>query len=212
MHSTRRHKGYSTIYNRYRESYDPKYLKWLIGSTLLLDTDRDYEELERFGTETKLNREYEVFGNEDLGGFYTNNVQLCGRFTPLHLIPKNSFNKTFLAKGLRIKKYSYRRYKNLSNVVVGKSSIPLGVYNTYNYPQSHHAVLNAFRCNFRPFSHFQDNPLDLPNNDMDLSVLRFEDFRTDKPISTDFGGTLSSQASKGLLSAETLVTRLAPVN
>jgi hypothetical protein len=24
---------------------------------------------ERFGTETKLNREYEVFGNEDLGGF-----------------------------------------------------------------------------------------------------------------------------------------------
>lgn len=185
----------------------------MVASTLLLDLDRDCEELdleERFGTETKLNREYEVFGNEDLGGFYTNNVQLCGRFTPLHLIPKNFFTKAVLTRGLRIKKYSYRGYKNLSNVLIGRSSTPLGIYNTFNYPQSHHAVLNAFRCNFKHFSHFQDNLLELPNTDLGLNDLRFEDFWTNKPVTVDFGGTLASQASKGLFSTEAVSYEVSP--
>jgi hypothetical protein len=55
----------------------------------------------------------------------------------------------------------YRNTKNLNNVILSKSSIPFGVYNTYNYPQSHHAILNNFRSDFEDFSHYQDNTLKL---------------------------------------------------
>jgi hypothetical protein len=55
----------------------------------------------------------------------------------------------------------YRNTKNLNNVILSKSSIPFGVYNTYNYPQSHHAILNNFRSDFEDFSHYQDNSLKL---------------------------------------------------
>jgi hypothetical protein len=56
---------------------------------------------------------------------------------------------------------SYKNTKNLNNLMLSKSSIPFGVYNTYNYPQSHHAVLNNFRSDFEDFSHYQDNSLRL---------------------------------------------------
>ena len=58
---------------------------------------------------------------------------------------------------------SYQDNKNLANVYISKSSTPLMVSSTYNYPQSHHSVLNAFRADFEDFSHFQDNSLDLSN-------------------------------------------------
>jgi hypothetical protein len=51
---------------------------------------------------------------------------------------------------------SYADQKNLFTYYVGKNSAPLGVYNSHNFPQSHHAVLNNFRSDFEDFSHFQD--------------------------------------------------------
>jgi hypothetical protein len=56
---------------------------------------------------------------------------------------------------------SYRNTKNLNTLMISKSSIPFGVYNTYNYPQSNHAILNNFRSDFEDFSHYQDNTLKL---------------------------------------------------
>jgi hypothetical protein len=56
---------------------------------------------------------------------------------------------------------SYRNVKNLNTLVLSKSSVPFGVYNVYNYPQSHHAILNNFRSDFEDFSHYQDNSLRL---------------------------------------------------
>jgi hypothetical protein len=46
--------------------------------------------------------------------------------------------------------------KSLMQLYVGKSSMPFGVSNLFNYPQSHHAVLNSFRADYEDFSHFQD--------------------------------------------------------
>jgi hypothetical protein len=51
---------------------------------------------------------------------------------------------------------SYSDQKNLFMYYVGKNTTPLGVYNSHNFPQSHHAVLNNFRSDFEDFSHFQD--------------------------------------------------------
>lgn len=51
---------------------------------------------------------------------------------------------------------SYSDQKNLLMYYVGKNAAPLGVYNSHNFPQSHHAVLNNFRSDFEDFSHFQD--------------------------------------------------------
>jgi hypothetical protein len=66
---------------------------------------------------------------------------------------------------------SYSDYKNLSNLFIGKSSLPLGVYNNFNYPQSHHSVLNNFRSDFEDFSHFQDTSLNLSNQtNLDLET------------------------------------------
>jgi hypothetical protein len=56
---------------------------------------------------------------------------------------------------------SYRNVKNLNTLILSKSSVPFGVYNVYNYPQSHHAILNNFRSDFEDFSHYQDNSLRL---------------------------------------------------
>jgi len=56
---------------------------------------------------------------------------------------------------------SYQDQKNLVNLYVGKLTTPLIISNSYNYPQSHHAILNSFRADFEDFSHFQDNSLNL---------------------------------------------------
>jgi hypothetical protein len=72
---------------------------------------------------------------------------------------------------------SYRNTKNLNTLMISKSSIPFGVYNTYNYPQSHHAILNNFRSDFEDFSHYQDNTLKLKP----LFLKKISD-NIDKPI------------------------------
>merc|ERR1711871_195657 len=72
---------------------------------------------------------------------------------------------------------SYRNSKNLNNLLISKSTIPLGVYNSRNYPQSSHAVLNNFRSDFEDFSHFKDNALKLK-----ISLLGPKDFEATKPL------------------------------
>ena len=51
---------------------------------------------------------------------------------------------------------SYMDHKNLGAVYINKSAIPINASHTYNFPQSHHAVLNNFRSDFEDFSHFND--------------------------------------------------------
>jgi hypothetical protein len=51
---------------------------------------------------------------------------------------------------------SYADYKNLSQMYVGKLATPLAITSSFNYPQSHNAVLNSFRADYEDFTHFQD--------------------------------------------------------
>jgi hypothetical protein len=39
---------------------------------------------------------------------------------------------------------------------VGKAATPVSVTTSFNYPQSHNAVLNSFRADYEDFAHFQD--------------------------------------------------------
>jgi hypothetical protein len=59
---------------------------------------------------------------------------------------------------------SYQDQKQLNSLYVTHSVIPFGVYNTTNYPQSHHSVLNNFRADYEDFSHFIDNSFTNPTN------------------------------------------------
>jgi hypothetical protein len=65
---------------------------------------------------------------------------------------------------------SYRNLKRLTNTIVTKTSVPFGVYNLYNYPQSNHAILNNIRTEFEEFSQYQDKSLVLKkfNNNRNL--------------------------------------------
>jgi hypothetical protein len=81
---------------------------------------------------------------------------------------------------------SYMDYKNLGNLYVGKSSLPLGVHNTYNYPQSNYAVLNSFRSDYEDFSHFQDTSLNLSSQNLSLKSLDLSNLKDSKNQSTSF--------------------------
>jgi hypothetical protein len=59
---------------------------------------------------------------------------------------------------------SYSDQKNLYNLYVGTSSMPLAVSAGRNYPQSHMSVLNSFRSDFEDFSFFRDLSLKLPSS------------------------------------------------
>ena len=161
------HQDYLNIYNKYRESYDPRSLKWGYTNTLLLNADRDYNQEWKFGTNAKAKE------LKNVGTFYANSIQTDEYFLPLQLISKRDLSEpSFIADSLAMDE-SYSDYKNLSNLFIGKSSLPRGVYNNFNYPQSHHAVLNNFRSDFEDFSHFQDTSLDLSNQknlDLDTSL------------------------------------------
>lgn len=94
-------------------------------------------------------------------------------FLPFQLISKRDLSEPSFISDSLVMDESYSDYKNLSNLFIGKSSLPLGVYNNYNYPQSHHAVLNSFRADYEDFSHFQDTSLNLSsraNTNLDNSL------------------------------------------
>jgi hypothetical protein len=90
-------------------------------------------------------------------------MQMDEYFLPFQLISKRDLSEPSFISDSLVMDESYSDYKNLSNLFIGKSSLPLGVYNNYNYPQSHHAVLNSFRSDYEDFSHFQDTSLNLSN-------------------------------------------------
>jgi hypothetical protein len=104
----------------------------------------------RFKTNAK------VKDNSGIGGFYTNSIQVDDYYSPIYFTPKKSLaNIPFINDSLMMDE-SYADQKNLLNFYVSKNSTPLSLYTTFNYPQSHHAVLNNFRADFEDFSHFQD--------------------------------------------------------
>jgi hypothetical protein len=112
-----------------------------------------------------------------MGKFYSNNIQTDDYFLPVHLLNNKDFNELPVMVNSLSMEESYRNSKNLNNLLLSKSSIPLGVYNTRNYPQSSHGVLNNFRSDFEDFSHFKDNPLKLK-----VSLLSSKDFSSTEPL------------------------------
>jgi hypothetical protein len=130
-----------------------------------LNADRDYNQEFKFETNAK-SKEL-----KNVGTFYANSIQTDEYFLPLQLISKRDLSEpSFISDSLMMDE-SYSDYKNLANLFIGKSSLPLGVYNNFNYPQSHHSVLNNFRSDFEDFSHFQDTSLNLSNkNNLDLET------------------------------------------
>ena len=104
----------------------------------------------RFKTNAK------VKDNSGIGGFYTNSIQVDDYYLPVYFTPKKSLaNIPFVNDSLMMDE-SYADQKNLLNFYVSKNSTPLSTYTQFNYPQSHHSVLNNFRADFEDFSHFQD--------------------------------------------------------
>jgi hypothetical protein len=59
---------------------------------------------------------------------------------------------------------SYADQKNLFQMYVGKAASPMATTNSFNYPQSHMAVLNSFRSDYEDFSYFQDLSLNAPKS------------------------------------------------
>jgi hypothetical protein len=112
--------------------------------------DRDFNQPLRFKTNAK------VKDNSGIGQFYTNSIQTDDYYSPIYFTSHKSMaNIPFTSDSLAMDE-SYADQKNLFTFYVGKNTTPLGVYNSHNFPQSHHAVLNNFRSDFEDFSHFQD--------------------------------------------------------
>jgi hypothetical protein len=120
-----------------------------------MDSDRDAEYLYRFGTNAKSK------SRKSFGSFYANSIQNDDYFIPVHFLNNRSFAELpFILTSTGVDD-SYRNLKRLNNLMVIKSSVPFGVYNSYNYPQSNHAILNTFRSDFEDFSSYQDKSLRL---------------------------------------------------
>jgi heme/copper-type cytochrome/quinol oxidase subunit 2 len=165
------HANYLKVFKKYREFEDFRYYRWDFNNTNLLSLDRDAEVSCRFGTDAK------VRAPKNMGKFYSNNIQTDDYFLPVHLLNNKDFNELPVMVNSLSMEESYRNSKNLNNLLLSKSSIPLGVYNTRNYPQSSHGVLNNFRSDFEDFSHFKDNPLKLK-----VSLLSSKDFSSTEPL------------------------------
>lgn len=135
--------------------YDPKSYKWTYNNTNVLEVDRDANQPTRFNTNAKSKT------LKNLGQFYANSIQTDDYFLPVHLLSTKDFSELPFISNSTYLDESYRNVKNTNNLFLSKSSIPFGVYNTYNFPQSNHAVLNNFRSDFEDFSHYQDTSLNL---------------------------------------------------
>ena len=165
------HSNYLKVFKKYREFEDLKYYKWEFNNSNLLLEDRDAEMGCRFGTDAKIRTP------KNMGKFYANHVQTDDYFLPAHLLTTRDFSELPSIINSLSMEESYRNSKSLNNLLISKSSIPLGVYNSRNYPQSSHAVLNNFRSDFEDFSHFKDNALKLK-----ISLLGSKDFEATKPL------------------------------
>jgi hypothetical protein len=145
----------------------------------------------RFKTNAK------VKDNSGIGGFYTNSIQVDDYYVPIYFTPKRSLaNIPFINDSLLMDE-SYADQKNLLNFYVSKNSTPLSLYTNFNYPQSHHAVLNNFRADFEDFSHFQDlstgfkkASLDLNQSNLFKNNLKYTKFN--KTIAPEHGTSFST--------------------
>jgi hypothetical protein len=104
----------------------------------------------RFGTNAK------VKDLSNIGSFYSNSIQSDDYFMPVYFINKSDLANISFVNDANLMDEAYADQKNLFQLYVGKSSTPLSASTTFNYPQSHNAVLNSFRSDYEDFSHFQD--------------------------------------------------------
>jgi hypothetical protein len=104
----------------------------------------------RFGTNAK------VKDLSNIGSFYSNSIQSDDYFLPVYFMNKSDLSNISFISDSNLMDESYADQKNLFQLYVGKSSSPLAISNSFNYPQSHNSVLNNFRSDYEDFSHFQD--------------------------------------------------------
>lgn len=184
------------IFNRYRETYDPRSLKWGLNNSLFFNLDRDHAQALRFRTSAK------VKDNSGIGRFYTNSIQADDYYPSVYFTAKKSMGSIPFINDALLMDESYADQKNLLTFYTSKNSTALGVYNTYNYPQSHHAVLNNFRSDFEDFSHFNDlsvsNPK-LPLGDTSGSLFRgkLSNIKFSKEYHSAHGNTFTSNQGVG---------------
>jgi hypothetical protein len=152
------HQEYLNIYNKYRETYDPRFYRWSFVSSLFLKLDRGYKSLNRFGSNAKSK------DLKSIGLFYSNSIQSDDYFIPVYFLNKGDLAHISFVNDASLMDESYSDQKNLYNFYVGTSSMPLAVSAGRNYPQSHASVLNSFRSDFEDFSFFRDLSLKLPKS------------------------------------------------
>jgi len=148
----------------------------------------------KFGTNAKAKE------LKNIGSFYTNSIQSDDYFIPVNYMTKQNLSEVALANDLVLFDESYQDQKNLNNLFVTKSSLPMGVHNSFNYPQSHHAVLNSFRADYEDFSHFNDinfkNPQTLNTesslNSDDVLLLKTKNLKFDNSSASNNSNSINS--------------------
>lgn len=172
------HQDYLNIYNKYRETYDSRSLKWDYTNLLRLNIDRDFNQTFRFGTNAKSKN------LANIGKFYTNSIQLDDYFLPVNLLAKKDLSEFSVVSESTTFDDSYLDQKNLLNLFYAKKSLALGLGTLYNNPQSSHSVLNNFRADFEDFSHFQNTS---KNNLAKLPQLKsLSETNLDNPIKVKY--------------------------
>jgi hypothetical protein len=94
---------------------------------------------------------------------------------------------------------SYADQKNLSNFYVSKATSPLLSATPFNYPQSHHAVLNNFRSDYEDFSFFQDLSLNTKATTSKSLISNLDDLTSlkTKSSSPSFDRNFTTESSDG---------------
>jgi hypothetical protein len=203
------HQEYLNVYSKYREMYDPRFYKWSFTNTLFLKPDRSYNASMRFGTNAK------VKDLSSIGSFYSNSIQSDDYFVPVYFMNKSDLSNISFVNDANLMDEAYADQKNLFQLYVGKSSTPLAAATTFNYPQSHNAVLNSFRSDYEDFSHFQD--LSLLTSKSNLSSSGSEDLWNGlvlkkKSNVTLFDKSFSTESSSTALKVGASEQEVNPIN
>lgn len=145
----------------------------------------------RFKTNAK------VKDNSGIGGFYTNSIQVDDYYLPVYFTPKRSLANIPFVNDSLLMDESYADQKNLLNFYVSKNATPLNMHTTFNYPQSHHAVLNNFRADFEDFSHFHDlstsfKKTTLESNTSNLFKSNLKHTKFNQIVTPEHGNSFSS--------------------
>jgi hypothetical protein len=163
----------------------------------------------RFGTNAK------VKDLSNIGSFYSNSIQSDDYFVPVYFMNKSDLSNISFVNDANLMDEAYADQKNLFQLYVGKSSTPLAAATTFNYPQSHNAVLNSFRSDYEDFSHFQD--LSLLTSKSNLSSSGSEDLWNGlvlkkKSNVTLFDKSFSTESSSTALKVGASEQEVNPIN